>query len=378
MAHKTLKDLSEKPIKIPGNPFWNVFKRFGRDELIALIINAIGTIIAKALFSSTIVLAVAGPVIEKIGFFPAHFKEAWDVYRTTNKKQRKKLPYYLKKAMKGRTKSLVEDILIHDPIYIVLMYIGLKIYSTTPVWILSIISFIIAVFVVSGVEVGIVELAYLKLKRKLKKQGFQVEKYLESRFLIKSNKSPKQIIDRLSKKFNLKDHFELYYDDTYLENQFKKYSGRKPKVRLRKRTKENKGFMKTLQVVYTRAIESNKKKYEQYRYFPIKKEKIYYVFNQKMPIIIEDIKDPKIRSTLKKSKTKKAEKKIKFKRIYARNKDLLVSVDEIAKKRDFHVMELKTHSNLKLLIKAMRYTMREFPVIQTTHNKYDINSDQIN
>ena len=71
-----LQNLSEKPIFIPRHPFWTIFRRFGRDELLALVINVFATILAKIFFASAIILSIAGPIIEKIGFFPAPFYEA--------------------------------------------------------------------------------------------------------------------------------------------------------------------------------------------------------------------------------------------------------------------------------------------------------------
>src|SRR5437868_2011220 len=106
----------EKPILLPGNPIWNVFKRFGRDEFIALTINTIGTVIMSFFTQSILLLSVTGPVIEKIGFFPAYLWEAITTYRTTPKKQRKNLTHYLKQAVKRGSVSLAEDICVHDPV----------------------------------------------------------------------------------------------------------------------------------------------------------------------------------------------------------------------------------------------------------------------
>jgi hypothetical protein len=365
--------LYEKPILIPGNSFWNIFKRFGKDESLALIINIFATVIAKIFFPIPIILSVAGPIIEKIGFFPLHFYEASKIYKTTNKKQRKKRKYYFKKAVKGGSKSLIEDILIHDPVYIVLMFVGLNIYPGTPVWILSLMSFVIAVFAVSGIELTITEISYWNLKRKMKKIDFEIEKFMEARFLIESKQSIKKLMKKISKEFKLKNLETINYQDTYLENNFPEYSGRAPKVRFRNRQIANKKeMMKTLQVVYTKAIEFNKQKYEQYRYFPIKKEKIYYLLKEKIPKFPVEIKNKKLNYFLRKNKTNRSIKKIYFSRTYSHNKELLITLDKISSEKRFYILELKTHTNKNILIKAMRYVMKEFPVIQTTKNKYEI------
>ena len=142
------ESLTEQPISLPGSPFWNIFKRFGRDEMIALVINVIATVLVGTIVRIPLVLALTGPIVEKVGFFIAHFNEAYNVYSTTPEKQRKKISYYSKKAIKNGSTSLIEDILIHDPIYILFMFTGILIYPACPIWILALLSFIIAVLLV--------------------------------------------------------------------------------------------------------------------------------------------------------------------------------------------------------------------------------------
>jgi len=364
------KQLAEEPITLPKNPFWAVFKRFGIDESIAMIINVVGTFLVSLFASSLILLSLAGPIVEKIGFFPAHFKEAYSVYKTTPKKQRKSIYYYFKKAIKKGSTSLTEDILIHDPIYIVLMFLGLLIYPSTPVWILSALSFVIAVFAVSGLEVGFRELQYLNFKRKMKKAGFELETYIETRFLISASCNQKFLMEKVSKAFSLNPFKSLNYSDIYFENELPEFSGRIPRARLRKRNRTNKkGWMQTIQLIYTKPRESLDKKYEQYRFFPIKKEKLYFMLDQKMPAGIDQINNPKIKAALK--SISKKNKEVHFERKVATNKDLLVAVDQIKKKKEFYILELKTYHDKKQLMEAMRFIMREFPVIQTTKSKSD-------
>lgn len=367
------KKLAEEPIKIPQNPFWEVFRRFGRDEAIAMIINVIGTLIISFFTAIPILLSVAGPIIEKIGFFPANFIEARKIYKTTPKNQRKHLFHYIKKAMKRSFTSLTEDILVHDPLYIFFMFFGIIIYPVIPVWILAIISFILAVIIVTILEVGVKELQYLSFKRKLKKAGFELESFLEARFFISSKQNPKKLLDKIIKDFKLKSLGNvLEYKDKYFENNLKIYSGRIPKVRLRKRTKNSgKGLMKTLQIVYTRAEEKQNKIKEQYRYFPIKKEKFYFMFKKEIPSNIHEIKNAKIKRILK-SCLKSAPQKIIFKRTFVCNKILLFSIDKIKKGKHYYILEIKSWKKGNLL-EAMRYIMREFPVVQTTTPKSEMN-----
>jgi len=364
------KDLAESPIKIPKNPYWKVLKRFGTDELIAMFINIIGTVIISFFTTARIILSIAGPIVEKIGFFPMHFKEAWTIYKTTPKRQRRKFSHYFKKAVKGGLTSLTEDLLIHDPFYILFMFVGLTIYPKVPIWLLAGASFIIAVFVVSGLEVLFREYQYWDFKRRMKKAGFETETYYEARFFISSKQDYKELLERFAREFNLTKVKPLVYDDTYFEHDFPKFSRREPKVRIRKRTHESEtGWLQTAQVVYTVTREERPSKIEQYRFFPTKKEKIYYLLNQKTPKSIKEIKNSKIRKMLRPVHDELPKKYVKFNRYIAHNNELLVSTDKISGKRGFYLVELKVYKDVKLLMEAMRFLMREFPVVQTTHAK---------
>ena len=384
------KELAKMPIKIPGSPFWEVFKRFGRDEAISLVINVLGTagaefivnkdilnILAGPLSRRTrdVILSTTGPVVEKVGFFPAHFKDAYETYRTTPIEQRDGLTTYFKRAVKGGAKSLAEDVLIHDPLYVGLMYAGLQIYPDTPAWMLSLTSFVAAVLAVSGLEVLTTELLYKNYKKNLKKAGFGIESYLESRFYISAEKNPEDVLEAIDKEFELGTIKKGMYHDRYFETQLPIYSGRTPKLRLRKREREDsKGWMQTAQIVYTRARELTEKEASQHRYFPIKKDKIYFVINEEMPETIDGIKDKKARRILKRAQHGDDFWDLEFERTVAFNpKSMLVSTDKVRnRQKSFYVVEIKTYDDLKMLKEAMRYVMLEFPVIQTTHGKLDM------
>ncbi|MDO8555914.1 MAG: hypothetical protein Q7R96_01945 [Nanoarchaeota archaeon] len=368
------KHLAERPIKIPGSPFWTVFKRFGIDELIAMIINILGTVIMSLFFTHPLLLSITGPIVEKIGFFVAHLKEAISIYKTTAHNKRKHLSFYLKDAFKHGMKSLIEDILIHDPLYIIFMFFGLLIYPATPVWLLSATSFIVAVFAVSGLEVLYTELQYKRFKRHMIKKGFHLESYYESRFFISAKENPKKVIDKVVQTFNLSTTKNLTYNDKYFGTTLARYSGRIPKIRLRQRTNSRtKGWIQTAQIIYTRPNETANTQYEQYRYFPIRKEKLYYVLEKNMPKNLQEISQETIRKSLLTAYDQSKPKRVNFVRTFAHDKELLISVDKINKTRDFYVLELKVYTDIKLLIEAMRYVMREFPVVQTTDGKADMN-----
>jgi hypothetical protein len=62
-----------------------------------------------------------------------------------------------------------------------------------------------------------------------------------------------------------------------------------------------------------------------------------------------------------------------FMRFYAIGAhDMLISVDHVEEDRPFYLVELKTYSNVKLMARAMRFIMQEFPVVQTTYGKSEI------
>ena len=371
----------EARIEVPGHPFWNVFKRFGRDESIAMLVNILGTGILSLFSTSVWALALVGPIVEKIGFFPAHFWEAWNVWRTTPTSKKKRLRHYFGKAVKRGGVSLAEDILIHDPLYILLMIVGISIYPGAPAWLLAGASFVIAVFGVAGLEMGCTELRYLLFKKRLFSRGFELEEYYESRFLISAEKKPVEVLDRLSLEFGLDTTMELDFHDRYFKIDVSHYSGRTPKARLRDRGNEEMAAKgrpwgakaRSIQVIFTRAVERAPKQIGQYRYFLIKKDKIYHQLDgSEMPTRLKEVKDDGIRAFLENIRKKDSYTEVMFRRKLAHNKDLLASVDQVVGDRPCWLLELKTHRNIRLLMKAMRFIMMEFPVMQTTHGKQEL------
>ncbi len=368
MTHGHTKETA--PIQLPTNPFWDVFTRFGRDEMIAMGINVAGTAGIEALLntfpmaSGDALLALAGPIVEKVGFFPAHLKEAWDEYKGTPKAHRQSFSHYTTKAFREGGKSLLEDVVVHDPLYIGLMYAGLKLYPETPAWMLATTSFVAAVVAVAGLEVGWTELAYRQHKQKLQKMGFEQENYYETRFLIDKGQDQERLLQDVSRKFRLPLEQRGDYHDTYYPSRLKTYSGRTPKLRLRTRAL-NEEQMETLQVVYTRAAEIPSRQPEQFRYFPARKEKLYLRTRKEQ--------------VLEKLRNGDESHEIRFTRRLVRDPaTLLVAADEVQNgaERPFYVVEVKVRENVAMLKEAMRYVMQEFPVLQTTRGKADLTNDE--
>ena len=385
---------NELPIRIPGSPYWAVLKRFGRDELLALIVNVVGTgafgwlvatgsmftlltlmgLDAEAVWASwgVLGLSLVGPVVEKVGFFIGHIWDAWGVYKTTRKEDRQSLVYYIKKVVKGGSVSLIEDILIHDPCYIGLMLVGQMMYPAAPVWLLAFASFVVAVALVPLVEWWVTEARFKMHLALAGRHGFEVEPYYETRFHVSQDVPPDVLLSDMAKVFGLRSGaVPIRYTNLYYDCNLPEYSGRNAEFRLRWRTNnKGPGMIKSAQIVWTRASE-HKGDVDQHRYFPIRKLKLYAVLQGGKPSDFDSIPDPDVRWVAHKISTEKLLAEVSFVRMLARSPQLLVSAD-ISKEQDSYVVEIKTRDNIPLLIQAMRYLMRNYPVVQTTEGKLDL------
>jgi len=371
-------------ICLPGSPFWNVFRRFGRDEMSALAVSIVATILVSFYTKSAILLALAGPVIEKIGFFFPHFYEAWKNYKTQSLPKQKPAIIYFKKALENGAVSLLEDVLVHDPVY-VLLFLSLSFYSGIPVWLMTSFSFLVAVIIVAWLEVGFTELRYRYFRRQILKSGFGIDSYREARFLIQSTVDSQKVISKLQSGLGLKIVEKINYHDRYFENNLSNFSGRAPVVRLRNRTlsaRVNKltkdltkmlstGDMQTVQVIYTRPQEEVITKLDQFRFFPVRKDKFFwFIDEQKMPDTISKLPE----DIQKLIKAGEQYKEIFFKRVILLDKTdtLYVAIDLPNDNRPYCVIELKIRKNPDLFLKAMRFVMTEFSVQHTTRSKSEL------
>lgn len=390
------QQLAQQPIVLPQSPFWEVFQRFGRDEVIAMMINVAGTgglelLLGKGILEKLTgplshgaregLLAVVGPVIEKSGFFPTHFRAAWEQYRTTPQEKRRPFRKYFTGAVRGGTKSLVEDLLIHDPLYVGLVYAGMQVHPETPVWLLSLVSFAASVVAVAGIEVGVNELRYSGYQRKLRNVGFRKEAYLQSRFLVHEGKAQDDALDAVREQFDLPPIISGEYHDRYFPNQLRKYSGRTPRVRLRRRTGEQGGWRQSAQIAYSRAVEQVDRKWgqrtpDQFRYFLKSVDKLYFPLGDEEISSIAEIPDAGAREVLQHGVDSRTPHDLHFTRKASYHPEkLLVAADVLhnGRTRPFYVLELKAYrSSAPLLKQAMQFVMREFPVMQITHGKEDL------
>lgn len=377
--------IAHKSIELPANPFWEVTRTFGRDEIYAGILSLVVTAILEWFFfvSGTVIagnvallLVLAGPIAEKFGFFIGHAWDARKEWNQTPQNERRNFAYYAKKAFHGGFKSLIQDILVHDPIYVILMFGGIWLHPQTPVWLLVPVAFGVAVIAVAFLEVGFSELRYYLFKRRLFKLGFDIETYNEARFYVElSDINPKDVIEDLRDQF-IKNNDEIYslaYEDRYYDHNLPEFNGRGAIVRVRERERGDKSKLKTVQVVYTKANEHSEDDHSQFRFFPQRKNKIYYMLNkdEEHPLVAAHKKN--IEKAL--TSLDKPLRTIQFHRFIAvSSEELFVSVDVIdSYETPYAVIEIKAYVGREdLMIQAMRYIMTKYPVVQITHNKLDL------
>jgi hypothetical protein len=379
-----LLDSDREPIRLPGSPFWNVFRSFGRDEMIALGLSLIGTLILSHFTHNLLLLALVGPVVEKIGFYPWHLYEAWALYRATRPKERLPLRHYVRKALGGGTENLMFDLLAHDPCYVVLMVVALLVYPTAPAWLMSVVCFLAAAIAASWLKVLWTEGRYKLLKRRLIAAGFDIDTYLEARFYIRWNYSAKRALEELTTGLGLHRVEHLRYHDTYFLSALPRFSGRSPVVRLRRRTfgkssarwrhKEKMvaiGYAQTLQVVYTRPQEEEKGRLDQFRFFSVEKDKFFYPIDQEhMPAHPSELTNARIGALLRAGRPWK---EVQFERTILLDESdaLYVAVDALPG-GDGCVIELKVRKERILFLAAMRHVMMHLPVTHTTLSKTEL------
>lgn len=313
--------------------------------------------------SDPLLLVVAGPVIEKIGFFANSSREAVNIYRTTPVEERNPAYQYVQEAIKNGLPNLMKDIVVHDPLYTILMLLEIQQFPETPVWMLSVIAFLLSVAAIASGEVITKEALYKLQKERLKQSGFSLEKHLEARFIVQ-NTHASQLLQELAIQFDLGDIHTSQYVDTYFPTNLPAYNGRQPIVRSRWRREEDSGEnSEEIQVVYTRSSQLRNGQPEQYNYFPENKDKFKFPF------------DNNTQKVLKKITTDMKGHQVRFTRDYAHIPGkLLISTDQVNNgDNSYTVVEIKSYREEKdavqRMIQVMRHVMSKYDVVQTTHSK---------
>jgi len=382
-------------IRLPANPFWEVFKTFGRDELTGGVIALVATGIIEGCFylynsagsftaTQMLLLALSGPILEKIGFFFWHVKEARDTFNSTPTISRKPLKFYIRQAIRGGAKTLMWDVLLHDPLYILLMLYGMKVHPTTPAWLLVPIAFGIAVVAVAILEVAANELRYKYFTKQRKKDGYELERYLDARLFLDPNVDTEKVIHVLKNHFLPEQEIHTrHYEDVYYIVELPEFNGRQGRLRIRSRDAQDCDLqfrcsseyalgdekIMSVQYIYSRTVEDESKGVGQFRFFPRKKDKHYRVFDY-LPNAFDYVE-----KEAKKCGAEKQPTAVCFTRRMVYDRDaLFIAVDSIDHcQHSFRVVELKVYPDkLPLLVEAMHFVMHTFPAMQTTDRKIDL------
>lgn len=379
-------------IVVPANPFWEVFRTFGRDELTGGVVALAATGALEGAFHLTgtsgpwqmWALALAGPIFEKVGFFFWHIKEARDTYRSTPVRYRKELNHYIKTALRGGGKTLLWDLLLHDPMYVGLMMLGMSIHSGTPAWLLVPVAFGLAVVAVAVLEVAINEMRYW-LFRHERANGlptvmnnlsmaesaadfFERETYYDARLYLDPSVDAEKAIETLKNRFlPEQDIHTRHYEDHYYQAELPEYNGRQGRLRVRCRDADDDlggSKMITVQYIYSRATERAGK--GQYRYFPRIKDKFYHTTSSIPAALHVGSRHARLYGC------EEPPTRIEFiRRMVHAPEALFIAIDSI--NDSYRVIEIKAYAEkLPLLIEAMHFVMHHFPALQTTDRKVDL------
>jgi hypothetical protein len=331
------------------------FKEFVTDQSIAGLFNVGGTIFFDHMLSvsNKTLLSISWPIIEKIGFFAKSSYDMYNLYQETPQEERESLIHYGKQIIQSGGKSMLKDIAIHDPIYGLFMYFGLKYNEQTPSWMISFVSFVTAVFCVFFIEYGYSEAKYVYFKYIISHLWFNLESYEESKMLIDSKTTSEDIYTLLKDDLWLWEASERLYHDQYFPIKDKNHADKELAIRLRSRqeftTWESSLLYDSTQILFTKATKYKSKKLEQYNYFPIEKYKFHRPWH--------DISDlHKYINPQEKTITKK------FHRILWSNPEwLLVTIDTDTSK----TIELKAYQKDKrILIETIKKLMDNFWWVQ--------------
>ncbi|MBI5392548.1 hypothetical protein HZA96_01640 [Candidatus Woesearchaeota archaeon] len=387
---KSLEErLYNQPIAVPENPLVHVGRNFVTDQLSAMGASIAVTTVTDILLAilgvpdvvRKSITSVVGPLAEKPFFFLGPYRRNKELYRTLPPEIREEWNVYKKRAISEGIQTCGKDIL-HDIGYTSLMapleFLAPSFFGSATLY--AAISYILPVFGISLGEYGVREFGYWNFKRKIKKIGFEPENYVESRFYIDKKVSPQEALDRIAVQLGLDQRDIGTYQDLYFSQNIPDFSGRTSKMRLRKRKyKGEKQEVRSMQVVFTRAVQSREENgLSQFNYFPQIKNKLYHLLpnDGNMPNSIDEIEDERVREfcsqLLKKDDSGDCDTtSVKFDRMYARNKDVAVTVDNVLSDRNFYVLEIKAWK-IEDIIAPMRRIMYELPVITTMYGKQEL------
>lgn len=329
--------MTEKLIEVSKNPFLMELKDFGGAEAVAGITNVAATGLVHLLTANPMALTLAGPVLEKAGFF------GWEAIKAIGQEN---YLTALKQSIRNGMGNLAADICVHDPMYVALMAYGVSNDVAAPE-VLSLLSFLAALPAAAGMKYVVGEgLHFLGKKR----SGFEWEKFYESRFLCEDD--PERVIDGLSRHFVLDNADEREYKDQYRTCRMPSFSGRLPRVR--ERTIEERT---NLELIYTLNKRESPEDSE-WNYFVTRKEKGRMPIDRKHGWYIRrQIGEPTTR--------------VKFNRESVYGDELRACMDTVLLGgEEKHVLELKVYRDTKMLCEAIQMLrMDGYKVRATTQPK---------
>lgn len=357
-------------LSIPEHIIKKVLKNFGADEAIAWVFNTWWTALLSAWARETLsqtqkslLYTIGWPVIEKFWLFARHIWQACKLRQDTPYHERKSPIFYFKQIAKWWWESLLKDVLIHDPLYWMLMYACLQSHTNaSSLWITaySVWSFILAIGWVALLERGYDETKYAILKKNLEQAWFLKDAYYQSKLEMTTQiYTAEEIFDCLNDRFNLTDYFQRNYSDEYIESKNEMYWWKY--IHLRKRqvtsptTWENRCAS---ELVLTKPDIIRLNGLHELNYFYMEKEK--WTFGDNLD---DNLLAPR------KSKNEQNEI-ITFDRTVSRNAQWLYVAHDTNHDKN-NGIELKVHHhNKKLLVWAITILKKHFPwLVQSTITK---------
>lgn len=321
-----------------------------------------------------VMIGLTGPIGEKVYFFVPPVFTAWRDYRTQPTiEAHKPFGYFLNQAYREGWNNLLWDITFHDTTYFGCMLMGQNYYPDIPIWALSILSYLIGIFVVMLGQVEVAKWGERRLDRQMIDLGFSKETYYESRFFIDkseaTNDEMEALMNHMSTSFNLTRRLEPFdYEDLYVDLNQSRVADKEVDFRIR-----NKGsgeMESTAEVVLTKAQQVKTTTNPEHQFYITKKEKYFislddrdqdpnYPFDARNQDAFIDAITQAVEPTV-----------VTYTRRLANNpKDLSFSIDDTG---DHWVFEIKSHHRDDKMIRAMRELMAKVNALHTTFHKPDL------
>lgn len=264
--------------------------------------------------------------------------------------------------------NLLIDIGIHDTIYTSLMAYGVS-HHIFDAWILSIISFFVALPPAILVKYAGNELLHHLQKNYTKLHGFHREKYYEARFIVNQYHNPGVILQETAERFDLTGHDQNRYYDRYFNHRMPSFSDRNGTIKLREITSlATDTTIQNLEIAHTLSTKKSLHKNSIQNFFYSSKEKGKKDLTD-MDFDLLSHKYP-YRGIIK-----SPGKEVVFDREAYYDKELRITLDHIIQPTHDQlrsVIELKVYKDTKYLMEAMKYIMSKGKVSLTTYGKNDL------